>query len=126
MSGAFRTGRAEARNQTLRVIEVVVADPGERQIGERHVVLGQLVEGNRIGCGIDRTFAGEDDTFGCAGGAGRVENDRRVGTLAGGNLVVEPGGDRGICASALRPSAMTSSIARSLAVIVIAQPRFSS
>ena len=47
--GAFRAGHAEAGDQALRVVEIMIADPGERQIGERLVVLGQLVEGDGVG-----------------------------------------------------------------------------
>jgi hypothetical protein len=38
----------EAGNVALRVVEIVIADPGERQIGEHAVVLGQLVEGDGV------------------------------------------------------------------------------
>ena len=44
--GAFRTGHAEAGDIALRVVEIMVADPGERQIGEHFVAVGQLVEGD--------------------------------------------------------------------------------
>ena len=54
VSGLSGTGGAETRDHALRVIEIVVADPGERQIGERHVVFSQLVESNRIGRGTNR------------------------------------------------------------------------
>ena len=91
--GIFRTGGAEAGDQALRVIEIMVADPGERQIGERDVVLGQLVEGHGIGRRLDRALAGEHDALGCAGGAGGVEDDGGIGAFAGGDLGIEPGGD---------------------------------
>ena len=47
--GIFRAGHAEARHQPLRIIEIVIADPGERQIGEHDVVFVQLVERDGIG-----------------------------------------------------------------------------
>ncbi len=121
---AFWTGRAKSGNQALRVIEIVIADPSERQIGKRHVVLGQLVEGDRIGRGIDRTFAGEDDTFGGAGRARRIENDRWVGTLCRFNLFVEPGGYRRVACERL--AALLDDVVHRVqpAVIVIAQAPF--
>ena len=71
----------------------MIADPGERQIGERHVVLGQLVEGDRVARRLDRALAGQHHALGRAGGAGGVENDGRIGAFAGGDLGVEPGAD---------------------------------
>ena len=105
----------------MRVVQVVIADPGERQIGKRHIHFRQLVEGHRIGCGIDRTFAGEDDTFRGACRARGIENDRGIGALAGFNLLVEPCGHRGICEgfAAVRDDILHRS---QFAVIVITQP----
>ena len=74
----------------------MVADPGQRQIGERDVVLVQLVEGDGIGCRLDRALAGQHHALGGAGGAGGVKDDGGIGALAGGDLSVEPGGDRRI------------------------------
>ena len=107
----------------MRVIEVVIADPGERQIGKRNVRFSQFVEGDRIGRGTDRTFARENDTFRSAGGARRIENDRWVGSLAGLDLFVEPGGHRWVRESlaAVRDDVLHRA---QLAVVVIAQPAF--
>ena len=74
----------------------MIADPGERQIGERDVVLVQFVEGDGVGRRLDRALAGQHHAFGRAGGAGGVENDGRIGALAGGDLGIEPGADRRI------------------------------
>ena len=74
----------------------MIADPGERQIGERDVVLGEMIEGDGIGGGIDRACAGQHHALGGAGGAGGVKDDGGVGALADLDLGVEPFGDRRI------------------------------
>jgi hypothetical protein len=35
----------------LRVVEIMIADPGQRQIGEHLVAVGQIVEGDRVAGG---------------------------------------------------------------------------
>ena len=57
--GALGAGHAEAGDQALRIVKVMIADPGQRQIGERHVLFGQVIEGDGVGGGPDRSFAGE-------------------------------------------------------------------
>ena len=120
--GTLRTSEAEAGDQRLRIIEIVVADPGERQIGERLVALGELVEGNRVGGGVDAADGGEDDTLGLAGGARGVENDRGVRALAGFDFAVEP---RSRCSVLCQrgTSILDDVVDRAqAAVVVIAQP----
>ena len=56
-SRCFPGRRCRSRHQALRVVEIMIADPGERQIGEHHVVLGQLVERHRVGGGLDPAAA---------------------------------------------------------------------
>ena len=48
MSPALRAVHAEAGDIAPARSEIVVADPGERQIGQHLVLLGQLVEGDRV------------------------------------------------------------------------------
>ena len=93
---ALRTGRAEARDQLLRIVEVVVADPGDRQVGQRLVPVGQLVEGDGVAGGIDAALRGQHHALGLAGGAGRIEDDRGVRALAGRDLRIQPLPHRGI------------------------------
>ena len=83
-------GGAEAGDELLRVVEVMVADPGDRQIGQRLVLVGQLVERDGVARGVDAALGGQHHALGLAGGAGRVEDDRGVRALAGGDLAVEP------------------------------------
>jgi hypothetical protein len=56
----------------------MVADPGERQIGEHFVAVGQMIEGDGVARGGDAALAGEHNALGAAGGAGS-EKDRRRG-----------------------------------------------
>src|SRR4029077_13289203 len=39
--GALRTGDAETRDQRLRIVEIMVPDPSERQVSERLVACGE-------------------------------------------------------------------------------------
>ena len=71
----------------------MVAGPSGRQIGEHDILFGQFVELDRVRRRIDQTLAGEHHALGRAGRSGGVENDGRVGALAGGDLGVEPSGD---------------------------------
>ena len=91
---ALRAGHAEARDQALRVVEIMVADPGERQIGQRLVLLRQVIEGHRVGARADAALRRQHHAFGLPGGAGGVEDDRGVGALAGRDLAIEPGAER--------------------------------
>ena len=98
--GAFRAGHAEARHVALRVVEIMVADPGEGQIGEHLVAVGQPVEGDGVARRGDRALAAQDHALRAAGRAGGVEDDGGVGALAGVDAPVEVGrhgriGERG-------------------------------
>ena len=75
---AFRAGDAEARDETLGEGQVVVADPGERQVGHDLVLIRQPVEGDRVACRRDRAAGGQHHALGAAGRAGGVEDDRGV------------------------------------------------
>ena len=73
--GAFRAVHAEAGDIALRVVEIVVADPGERQVGEHAVALAEIVERRRVARGADGSPRLQHHALGAAGGAGRVEHD---------------------------------------------------
>ncbi len=54
MSALSGHAHAEAGDVALRVVEIVVADPGERQIGEHARRLSvRLVEGDGVAGGVD-------------------------------------------------------------------------
>ena len=74
----------------------MIADPGERQIGERFVAVGQPIERDRLARGANRSLAAEHDALGAAGGAGGVEYDRGVRAPAGVNAAIEFSRHRGI------------------------------
>jgi hypothetical protein len=99
----------------------MIADPGQRQISQRHVLLGQFVESDGVGRGLDRAFAGEHDALGGAGGAGGVENDRRIGAFAGGDLGIEPG-SHGRIGERLAPLLDYVIHGTQARVVVVAQP----
>ena len=60
--GAFRAGHAKSRDEALRVVEIMVADPGERQIGEHLVAIGQIVEGDGVARRRDAALAADSTT----------------------------------------------------------------
>src|SRR4029078_1918234 len=88
--GTFRTGSAKAGDQTLCVVEIVVTDPSEWQVGKRNVVLGEFVEGYRVRRRVYRTLAGKQNSLGGACCTGRIKNDGRVRSLACSNFSIEP------------------------------------
>ena len=94
--GALRARHAEARDIALRIVEVVVADPGERQVGEHLVAIGQLVESHGRARRGDRALAAQHHALRPAGGARGVENRRRVRTSARVDAPVEFGGGRAV------------------------------
>ena len=98
----------------------MIADPGERQIGERHVVLVQFVEGDGVGRRLDRALAGQNNAFRRAGRAGGVKNNGRIGAFAGGDLGIEPGADRRI-GERLAPLCDDVVDRMQMAVVVVAQ-----
>ena len=67
----------------------MIADPGQRQIGERFVAVGQPIERDRVARGANRSLAAQHDALGAAGGAGGVEYDRGVRAPAGVNAAIE-------------------------------------
>jgi hypothetical protein len=67
--GAFRAGDAKAGDITLRVIEVVVADPGEREVGEHLVTVRQIVEGDGVARSGNGVLAAQDHALRAAGRA---------------------------------------------------------
>ena len=119
---AFRTGKTEGRDQRLRVVQVMVADPGQRQIGERLILLGQLVECDSVGCRIDTADPGEHDALRLPGRARRVENDRRVGPFARSDLAIEPCSERRVVGER-RPAVLDDVLdGMQPRMIVVAQP----
>ena len=119
--GAFRTGHAEAGNEALRVVEIVIADPGQWQIGQRHIFLGQLVENDRVARRLDRALAGQHHTLRGPRGARGVEDDRRIGAFGRGDLSIEPGAER--CIGGERLAAVGDDIFHrtQMTVVVIAK-----
>jgi hypothetical protein len=101
--GVLGTCHAEAGHQALRVIEVMIADPGKRQISERHVLFGKLVEIYGIGSRRDRALVAEHDAFRRAGRAGRIKNDGGIGTFRRLDLGPEPGAQARIFGQRLTP-----------------------
>ncbi len=87
--GALRAGHAEARHVALRVVQVMVASPGERQIGEHLVTIGETIEGDGVARRGDRTFTAQHDAFRAAGCARGVEDDGGIHALAGVDSPVE-------------------------------------
>jgi hypothetical protein len=77
----------------------MVADPGQRQVGERFVLLGQLVERDRIAGGLDAATRREQNALRCAGGPGRVQRHGNV--VARAVLDLAPPPAFGVLASAL-------------------------
>ena len=86
---AFRAGDAEAGDIALSVVEIMIADPGQRQVSKRFVLVGQPVEGDRAAGGANRPFAAKHHALRAAGRAGGVENDRRIGSPAAIDQPVE-------------------------------------
>ena len=99
----------------------MIADPGERQIGERLVLGRELVERDRIGGRIDAARGRQHHALGLAGRAGCVENDRRVGAIPRGDLAVEPFAERRVFSE--RAAAIRNDVVDrvQLGVIVVAQ-----
>ena len=93
---AFRTVDAEPGEDRLRVGEDVVADPGDRQVGDDLVPLGELVE---IAADLrrgDDVVVGQHHALRPPGGAGGVEDDRQIGAAPRGEVGLEGGGLGGV------------------------------
>jgi hypothetical protein len=80
--GAFRAGHAEPGDEALRVIEVMVARPGQRQKGEHFVAIGQVVERDGVARRRDAALAAQHDALGAAGRARGVQDHRGIAALA--------------------------------------------
>ena len=76
--GALGAVHAKPGDVALGVVEIVVADPGERQVGEHIVVLVQAVEFDRVARRLDRAGRLQHHALRAAGRAGRVEHDGDV------------------------------------------------
>jgi hypothetical protein len=87
--GRFRAGHAEACHQRLRIIQVMIADPCQRQIGQHHIPIGQLVEGHRILRRSDATTRRQHHAFRAPGGSRCIEDDRRIGSTARVDLAID-------------------------------------
>ncbi len=74
----------------------MIAHPGERQIGKRGIVFVEPIERDRVGRRRDASRSRQHHALGDAGCAGRIEDDRNVGALAGRNLIVQLAAERSI------------------------------
>ena len=75
---AFRAVHAEARDVALRVVEIVVADPGQRQVCKHAVAFAQSIEFGGVAGGLDRIGRLHHHALRATGGAGGVEHDADV------------------------------------------------
>jgi hypothetical protein len=69
----------------------MIADPGERQIGQRLVALVEMIEGHGVRARRDAALARQHHAFRLAGGARGVKDDRGVGAFACSDLGVDQG-----------------------------------
>ena len=76
--GALGAVHAQPGQKGLRVGEDVVADPGDRQIGDDLVRVGQAVEAAADLGGLDGVVIAQHHAFGASGRAGGVEDDGEV------------------------------------------------
>ena len=89
----LRAGHAETGDKRLGVIEIVIADPSKRQIGQGFIAIGQVVESRRVAGRVDRAFARQHHTLGTARRARRIEHDGNIGTRTGVHLILDRGAD---------------------------------
>jgi hypothetical protein len=87
---ALRAGHAEAGNIALREVQVMVADPGERQIGEHAVLLGQSIERNRVDRRLHCRRRPYHHPLRAARRAGRIEHDGNVLAACGTDFLLPP------------------------------------
>src|SRR3979490_1472440 len=78
---ALGTRHAESSGKALCIVEVMIAHPGERQVGERHVVVGQSIEPDSIRHSINAASRRQHDALRRAGRSRGVEDDRDVRTF---------------------------------------------
>ncbi len=119
--GTFGARHAEACDKALRVIQIVVTNPCERQVGKRHIVFGELIEFHSVGCGVNAPFCRQHDAFRSAGCAGGVENDRCIGPFTAVDQRVELRSKRAVCGK--RRAAVGDDVLdlHQAAVVVVAQ-----
>ena len=96
----------------------MIADPGHRQVGDDLVLLRQVIETVGIGGGANEVLARQNDTFGTTGRTGRVEDYRRVATLAGLDLAEPPIVELGVRAPLLGAELLDVLVAVKMSVIV--------
>ena len=112
---------AEAGDVGLRVGENVVADPGERQIGDHLLVLAEAVVGVAVLRRNEHVVVGEHHALGAAGGAGRVEHDREVAALALRECLFPALAPAGVGSERLAPDALHLVDRLEPRVVVVAQ-----
>src|SRR5206468_8585580 len=77
-----RSSDLESGDNALCIIEVMITNPGERQVGERHVLVGQAVKPDGISRSVDAASRRQHDALRRTGGSRGVEDDRDVRTFA--------------------------------------------
>ena len=70
----------------------MIADPGERQIGEDFVSVGQTIEGDGVSSGRDAALARQHHAFRATGRARREQDNRRRAAFAVFDRRIERGG----------------------------------
>src|ERR1700736_1426828 len=78
---ALGTRHAESCGKALCIVEIMIAHPGERQVGERHVVVSQSIEPDSIRRSIDAASRRQHDALRRAGCSRGVEDNRDVRTF---------------------------------------------
>src|SRR5579872_3857157 len=90
---ALRASHAEARNHRLGVVEIVIADPGQGQISENFVAVGQTIKNDRVPRRRDAALMGQHDAL---RSACRSRGEKDDGWVRASPLVdrpIERGGD---------------------------------
>ncbi|MCP1730525.1 hypothetical protein M2192_002642 [Bradyrhizobium elkanii USDA 61] len=103
----------------------MIARPSQRQIGQHHVLVGQLVEPRGVGCSIDAASRRQHDALGRAGRSRGVEDDSDVRTVAGPNGFIDPFAKRWV--GCKRGAAVIDDIAdcdQSTAIVAVDSARF--
>ena len=78
-----------AAGQPLRVAEDVLADPGQRHVGQHFLALVELVEGLAGGRAVEQRAVRVNHALGVAGGAAGEEHGGHVARLAARHFVVK-------------------------------------
>ena len=119
---AFRAVHAEAGNVALRVIEVVIADPGERQVGKYAVTFRQTVEADGIGRRIDGIDRLDHHAFRTTRRARRVQHHRDIVAARLANSVFPPGSEVGLGFQQSFAIRLNEGKIVQMLVVVVAQP----